>query len=74
MRSLGAVVAVIKCSPSGDHWRSVVSEATVEAMNFLFTMSQISTLPCRLPKPANINSAQKLRIYNYSFIKNKKLK
>lgn len=58
IRNLGAVVAVTKCSPSGDHWSSVVSGASVLAISFLLAISHNSMPPLRLPNPAKSNSAQ----------------
>lgn len=58
IRNLGAVVAVTKCSPSGDHWSSVVSGASVLAISFLLAISHNSMPPLRLPNPAKSNSTQ----------------
>ncbi|KYN30007.1 hypothetical protein ALC57_00517, partial [Trachymyrmex cornetzi] len=75
IRNLGAVVAVMKCSPSGDHRNSVVSGASVLAMSFLLMTSHNSMPLLRLPNPAKSNSTQYYKInvslltrYNFMLI------
>lgn len=58
IRNLGAVVAVMKCSPSGDHRSSVVSGASVLAISFLLMASHNSIPLLRLPNPDKSNSTQ----------------
>lgn len=57
-RSLGAVVAVRMCCPSGHHSKLVVSGDWVCAVNFLVLISQNSKFPRRFPKPAKHKSNQ----------------
>lgn len=56
IRNLGAVVAVRKCSPSGDQWSNVVSAASILAISFRAIVSHNSTLPWTLPNPPRIKS------------------
>ena len=56
IRNLGAVVAVRKCSPSGDQWSNVVSAASIFAISFRANVSHNSTLPWILPNPPRIKS------------------
>jgi ribonuclease HII len=56
IRNLGAVVAVRKCSPSGDQRSNVVSAASILAISFRADVSHNSTLPWILPNPPRIKS------------------
>lgn len=56
IRNLGAVVAVRKCSPSGDQRSNVVSAASIFAISFRANVSHNSTLPWILPNPPRIKS------------------
>lgn len=72
IRSLGAVVAVIKYSPFGFHSNCVVSGHLMLASFSFFVTSQISTFPGKLPKPAKTTSAKKLRKLHTFLIKERK--